>query len=108
MRVVRDGKIRDHGPGSEFFFFKQKTAYEIYQCDWSRRVLFRSATYPLLYMDFNYIVDNFQKMADKTETNAMFGALGNQARPRTFLEIRWDNLCNFARFSWEMEAGIGG
>ncbi len=26
-----------------FFFFKQKTAYEIYRCDWSfRRVLFRS------------------------------------------------------------------
>src|ERR1044072_8302050 len=25
-----------------FFFFKQKTAYEIYQCDWFRRVLFRS------------------------------------------------------------------
>ncbi|HDL63803.1 MAG TPA: hypothetical protein ENH12_00290, partial [Proteobacteria bacterium] len=66
------------------------------------------ATYPLLYMDFNYIVSNFQKMVDKTETNAMFGALGNKARPRTFLEIRWDNLCNFARFSWEMEAGIGG
>ena len=25
-----------------FFFFKQKTAYEIYQCDWSSDVFFRS------------------------------------------------------------------
>jgi len=66
------------------------------------------ATYPLLYLDFNYIISNFQKMADQTETNAMFGSLGNQARPRTFIEIRWDNLCNFARFSWQMAAGIGG
>ena len=24
--------------GSFFFFFKQKTAYEIYQCDWSSDV----------------------------------------------------------------------
>ena len=24
--------------GGEFFFFKQKTAYEIYQCDWSSDV----------------------------------------------------------------------
>lgn len=67
-----------------------------------------AATYPLFYLDFNYIVSNFQKMVDKTETDAMFGGLGSKARPRTFLEIRWDNVCNFARFSWEMEAGIGG
>jgi len=66
------------------------------------------ATYPLLYLDFDYIVDNFQKMADKTETDAMFGGLGNKARPRTFLQIRGDNICNFARFSWEMGAGMGG
>lgn len=65
-------------------------------------------TYPLFYLDFNYIISNFQKVAEKTETDAMFGGLGNKARPRTLLEIRWDNICNFARFSWEMEAGLGG
>ena len=34
-RGVRGGR---GGGWMEFFFFKQKTAYEIYQCDWSSDV----------------------------------------------------------------------
>ncbi len=70
-------------------------------------VLVFAATYPLLYLDFDYILSNFREMADKTETDAMFGGLGNKARPRSFFQIRGDNLINFGRFAWEMEAGIG-
>ncbi len=65
------------------------------------------ATYPLLYLDFGYIVSNFDELAARTESDAMFGTLGSRARARTFLQIRRDNLINFARFAWEMEAGIG-
>ncbi len=66
-----------------------------------------AATYPLLYLDLGYIVENFGEMAARTESDAMFGTLGSRARPRTFFQIRRDNLINFARFAWEMEAGIG-
>ena len=30
--------MEQEGEGEVFFFFKQKTAYEIYQCDWSSDV----------------------------------------------------------------------
>lgn len=70
-------------------------------------LLIFAATYPLLYLDFGYIVENFREMAARTESNAMFGTLGSRARPRNFFQIRRDNLINFARFAWEMEAGIG-
>ena len=32
------GQVRVYGFVFFFFFFKQKTAYEIYQCDWSSDV----------------------------------------------------------------------
>ena len=38
-RVRREDRGCDEGRGiGRFFFFKQKTAYEIYQCDWSSDV----------------------------------------------------------------------
>jgi len=42
---MRLSRSVDYGDGVEdffFFFFKQKTAYEIDVCDWSSDVLFRS------------------------------------------------------------------
>ena len=40
--IGRMGTVRDITPKLDifmfFFFFKQKTAYEIYQCDWSSDV----------------------------------------------------------------------
>ena len=41
--MVRErNNVKLNGEGGEslyfFFFFKQKTAYEIYQCDWSSDV----------------------------------------------------------------------
>ena len=36
VRGESDGKLK--GKKRKFFFFKQKTAYEIYQCDWSSDV----------------------------------------------------------------------
>ena len=49
MKVVGWGK-RGEGEGRVFFFFKQKTAYEIKECDWSSDVcssdLERPATVP--------------------------------------------------------------
>ncbi len=70
-------------------------------------LLFLAATYPLLYLETDYIVSSFEEMRARTETHAMFGSLGTQARPRTFFQIRRDNLINFARFSWGMVAGMG-
>src|ERR1051326_2490495 len=40
--VSRVSVAARQGSVNVFFFFKQKTAYEIKECDWFRRVLFRS------------------------------------------------------------------
>ena len=37
-RIVYKGTVYLEWFGDFFFFFKQKTAYEIYQCDWSSDV----------------------------------------------------------------------
>src|ERR1051326_4870391 len=41
--VSRVSVAARQGSVNLFFFFKQKTAYEIKECDWFRRVLFRSS-----------------------------------------------------------------
>ena len=51
---------RDTGYGLIiFFFFKQKTAYEIYQCDWSSDVCSSDLTTSFLYSGLRKSVKGF-------------------------------------------------
>ena len=47
-RVSGSGDVVKDTIGRFFFFFKQKTAYEIYQCDWSSDVCSSDLTLRLL------------------------------------------------------------
>lgn len=65
------------------------------------------ATYPMLYLESDYLVSSFEELAGRTQTEAMFGKTANQASPRSLLQIRRDNIINFARFGWGMVSGFG-
>ena len=47
-KIVCEGRRRNTRYSRIIFFFKQKTAYEIYQCDWSSDV----CSSDLLFIDF--------------------------------------------------------
>ncbi len=65
-------------------------------------------SYPLFYLELPYIINNLHDLISRTETQAMFGGLGTQARPLSFFQIRRNNLINFVRFSSGMVSGMGG
>lgn len=64
-------------------------------------------SYPLLYLEWSYVVSNLGDLIARSRSHAMFGGLEASARPLSFWQIRWNNLANFARFSASMTAGMG-
>ena len=77
--MAADVNVTDQLLDSSIFFFKQKTAYEIYQCDWSSDVcssdLFKSWLYGrrfTLYTDHRALVYLFTG----THSNYMLEQIG--------------------------------
>ena len=68
-----------------FFFFKQKTAYEIYQCDWSSDVCSSDLDLARIYLrnhlgsDFRHVAKNLLRHARKT-SEASIRARTNEYR----------------------------